>query len=80
MFLRLYSKYLAGEKRKETGGERGMERLGGRESFLFLFKNTHFESRTIYLSKLVQKISPDIKTISIDKFSDLSLNGIKVYN
>ena len=29
------------------------------------------------LSKLVQKISPSIKTISLDKFSDLLLNGIK---
>ena len=29
------------------------------------------------LSKLVQKISTSIKTISLDKFSDLLLNGIK---
>ena len=29
------------------------------------------------ITKLVQKISPSIKTISLDKFSDLLLNGIK---
>ena len=32
------------------------------------------------LSKLVQKISPSIKTISLDKFSDLLPNGIKFNN
>jgi [acyl-carrier-protein] S-malonyltransferase len=30
------------------------------------------------LSKLVKKISPNIKTLSIDKFDDLLLNGFKV--
>ena len=32
------------------------------------------------LSKLVQKISPKIKTISLDKLSDLILNGFKIHN
>ena len=32
------------------------------------------------LSKLVQKISPKIKTISLDKLSDLVPNGFKIHN
>ena len=32
------------------------------------------------LSKLVQKISPQIKTISLDKLSDLVPNGFKINN
>ena len=31
------------------------------------------------LSKLIKKIEPSIKTISIDNYSDFSENGFKVY-
>ena len=31
------------------------------------------------LSKLINKISPSIKTISIDKHSDLLANGVKIH-
>ena len=30
------------------------------------------------LSKLIKKISPDIKTLSIDKFDDLLVNGLRM--